>query len=72
MTDHNNHRMICPCFNFNCGHGCHSCLCDAAAQLREEPAAPEDDPCKMTDSQYEEYLYGPNRAKWPTSAEDAK
>lgn len=31
------------------------------------PQATEDDPCMMTDAQYEEYIYGPNRAKWPTT-----
>jgi hypothetical protein len=31
------------------------------------PVVQPDDPCKMTDSQYEGYIYGPNRAKWPTN-----
>jgi hypothetical protein len=45
---------------------------DARALLETTKPQEEDDPCKMTDSQYEEYLYGPNRAKWPTNADEAK
>lgn len=32
-----------------------------------ESASIEEDPCKMTDAQYEAYIYGPDRAKWPTN-----
>lgn len=42
-----------------------------ANQLKPKPDSSsipdETDPCKMTDAQYEEYIYGPNRAEWPTN-----
>jgi hypothetical protein len=34
--------------------------------------APETDPCKMTDDEYEMFIYGPDRAEWPTNAAELK
>jgi hypothetical protein len=47
--------------------GCDAC--EGESMIAVEPASPVqlDDPCKMTDAQYEEYIYGPNRAKWLTN-----
>lgn len=44
-------------------------MCDRITTYAEPATegAPETDPCKMTDAQYEEYLYGPDRAKWTTN-----
>lgn len=46
---------------------CENCIRKMEAAESASPVVASDDPCKMDDAQYEEYIYGPNRAKWPTS-----